>query len=164
MSSSPIPRLSDLPVEILYHIARSLTPTEVSGFLRTSRYFNDVFRDEIYRLAATSQCSHYYLTQYMLLNNGNVTALRRFIDNWPDKAALSASIRTDILHANVLQVAAVCGREESVRLLLDCGADVNAQGGHYGTALQAAAAKGKRRWSGCSSTIGPQTDRHRKAT
>ncbi|TGZ80740.1 hypothetical protein EX30DRAFT_299552, partial [Ascodesmis nigricans] len=41
-----------------------------------------------------------------------------------------------------LQVAAASGSEESVRLLLDHGADLNAQGLYYGTFLQAAAAKG----------------------
>jgi ankyrin repeat protein len=29
-----------------------------------------------------------------------------------------------------------------VQMLLDAGADVNAQGGHFGTALQAASARG----------------------
>jgi ankyrin repeat protein len=35
------------------------------------------------------------------------------------------------------------GKTEIVQLLLDKGVDVNAQGGKYGTALQAAASEGK---------------------
>ncbi|TGZ80703.1 hypothetical protein EX30DRAFT_349243 [Ascodesmis nigricans] len=72
--------------------------------------------------------------------HANVNALRRFVDNWPGKAALSASIRTETPHGNVLQVAAARGSEELVRLLLDHGANVNARSGSYGAALYATAA------------------------
>jgi ankyrin repeat protein len=41
-----------------------------------------------------------------------------------------------------LYYAALLGFSTVARLLLDAGADVNAQGGHYGNALQAASAKG----------------------
>ncbi|ORY09452.1 hypothetical protein BCR34DRAFT_516475, partial [Clohesyomyces aquaticus] len=40
------------------------------------------------------------------------------------------------------QAALVKGNEQVVKLLLDKGADVNAQGGRYGNALQAALVKG----------------------
>jgi ankyrin repeat protein len=39
-------------------------------------------------------------------------------------------------------VASVRGHEAVVKLLLDKGADVNAQGGYYGNALQAASSGG----------------------
>jgi len=38
--------------------------------------------------------------------------------------------------------AAQCNYIEIVKIILDGGADVNAQGGHYGNALQAAAREG----------------------
>lgn len=37
--------------------------------------------------------------------------------------------------------ASECGHEKVVRILLDAGADVNAQGGEYASALQAASAR-----------------------
>jgi ankyrin repeat protein len=43
---------------------------------------------------------------------------------------------------NALQAASEGGDEQIVKLLLDQGADVNAQGGCYGNALQAASARG----------------------
>jgi ankyrin repeat protein len=43
---------------------------------------------------------------------------------------------------NALQAAAWSGNESIVRLLLDRGADINAQGGRCGNALQAAAYRG----------------------
>ncbi|PNP57408.1 hypothetical protein THARTR1_02405 [Trichoderma harzianum] len=42
---------------------------------------------------------------------------------------------------NALQVASFYGHMEMMQLLLDHGAEVNAQGGHYGTALNAACAR-----------------------
>ena len=47
-------------------------------------------------------------------------------------------------HNSPLQAATHQGRVEYIQLLLDKGADVNAQGGEYGTALRAAAYKGSR--------------------
>ena len=41
-------------------------------------------------------------------------------------------------YGNALQAASVSGHEKVVQMLLDQGADVNAQGGEYGNALQAA--------------------------
>jgi ankyrin repeat protein len=41
-------------------------------------------------------------------------------------------------YGNALQAASLQGHEAIVKLLLEKGADVNAQGGHYGNALQAA--------------------------
>ena len=41
-----------------------------------------------------------------------------------------------------MQAASVTGSENIVRLLLNKGADINARGGIYGTALQAVLAKG----------------------
>jgi len=38
-----------------------------------------------------------------------------------------------------LNTAAVSGNEAVVRLLLDCGANINSLGGYYGNAIQAAA-------------------------
>ncbi|TGZ80732.1 hypothetical protein EX30DRAFT_49943 [Ascodesmis nigricans] len=96
---SNLPGLSDLPIEVLYHIARSLPLTAVCHLLRASRFFNKVFCDEFYRLAATSKSSHYYLAKYIRLKKGNENALRHFIDNWPGKAALSVSMRTKLLTA-----------------------------------------------------------------
>ncbi|KAK4220982.1 ankyrin repeat-containing domain protein, partial [Podospora fimiseda] len=43
---------------------------------------------------------------------------------------------------NALQAASSEGHQEIVKLLLDKGADVNAQGGFYGNALQAASSEG----------------------
>jgi ankyrin repeat protein len=45
-------------------------------------------------------------------------------------------------YGNALQAASARGHEQVVKLLLDKGADLNAQGGEYGNALQAAAARG----------------------
>jgi hypothetical protein len=46
------------------------------------------------------------------------------------------------LNLNALQAASERGYEQVVKLLLDKGADVNAQGGRYGNALQAASERG----------------------
>ncbi|KAJ7147877.1 ankyrin repeat-containing domain protein, partial [Mycena crocata] len=43
---------------------------------------------------------------------------------------------------NVLRLASGVGREREVRLLIEYGADVNEQGGFYGTALQVASING----------------------
>ena len=43
-----------------------------------------------------------------------------------------------------LQAAANHGEDEIIKLLLEWGADVNAQGGYYGNALQAAAYSGNK--------------------
>jgi hypothetical protein len=43
-----------------------------------------------------------------------------------------------MLNGNALHAAAVAGRESVVQLLIENGADVNAQGGQYGNALHAA--------------------------
>ena len=45
-------------------------------------------------------------------------------------------------YGNALQAASFGGHEKVVQMLLDQGADVNAQGGEYGNALQAASVKG----------------------
>ncbi|KAF8518578.1 hypothetical protein JB92DRAFT_2634701, partial [Gautieria morchelliformis] len=45
-------------------------------------------------------------------------------------------------HGNALQVASLRGHHAIVQLLLENGADVNAQGGWYGNALQAALSQG----------------------
>ena len=45
-------------------------------------------------------------------------------------------------HGNALQAASVKGNADTVSLLLDNEADVNAQGGVYGNALQAASVNG----------------------
>ncbi|ERS97064.1 hypothetical protein HMPREF1624_06393 [Sporothrix schenckii ATCC 58251] len=45
-------------------------------------------------------------------------------------------------YGNALQAASYKGYEKIVQLLLDNGADVNAQGGHYGNALQAVSLRG----------------------
>ncbi|PVH72616.1 hypothetical protein DL98DRAFT_432865, partial [Cadophora sp. DSE1049] len=45
-------------------------------------------------------------------------------------------------YGNALQAAINEGQEAVAKLLLDSGADVNAQGGHYGNVLQVAAWKG----------------------
>ncbi|KAJ5665326.1 NACHT nucleoside triphosphatase [Penicillium maclennaniae] len=45
-------------------------------------------------------------------------------------------------YGNALQVASIYGYEKVVKVLLDRGADVNAQGGYYGNALQAASIHG----------------------
>ncbi len=42
------------------------------------------------------------------------------------------------MNSNALQAASVEGYEKVVQMLIDAGADVNAQGGEYGNALQAA--------------------------
>jgi ankyrin repeat protein len=52
-------------------------------------------------------------------------------------------VRTaDLMVGNALHAAAVGGRESVVQLLLEKGADVNAQGGQYGNALHAAVVGG----------------------
>ncbi|KAJ7177593.1 ankyrin repeat-containing domain protein, partial [Mycena filopes] len=43
---------------------------------------------------------------------------------------------------NALRAAAYSGHKEIVKLLISCGADVNAQFGQYGNALQAAVYRG----------------------
>ena len=45
-------------------------------------------------------------------------------------------------YGNALQAASACGHKEIATLLLDKGADVNAQGGYYGNALYAASKSG----------------------
>ncbi|KAJ5320720.1 hypothetical protein N7476_003722 [Penicillium atrosanguineum] len=45
-------------------------------------------------------------------------------------------------YGNALQAALLDGDHEIVKLLLDKGADINAQGGEHGSALQAASSKG----------------------
>jgi hypothetical protein len=68
--------------------------------------------------------------------------------NWvrlsdPDQPWNKRNIRKDVERvASPLYYASLTGLIESVRLLLERGADVNAQGGSYGNALQAASAEG----------------------
>jgi ankyrin repeat protein len=50
--------------------------------------------------------------------------------------------KSSIKVASPLYYASLGGLIESARLLLEKGADVNAQGGGYGTAMQAASARG----------------------
>jgi ankyrin repeat protein len=45
-------------------------------------------------------------------------------------------------YGNALQAASYGGDEAVVKMLLDKGAEVNAQGGYYGNALQAASSRG----------------------
>jgi hypothetical protein len=56
------------------------------------------------------------------------------------------------------------GNEAVVGLLLASGADVNAQGGEYGNALQAAALEATRQWSVCLWPAGHPRRRHARAT
>ena len=57
-------------------------------------------------------------------------------------ASVIDEISTKSKYGFALQVAAFHGREAIVQLLLDKGADVNAQGGRFGNALQAASHRG----------------------
>ncbi|KAF2022276.1 hypothetical protein BU24DRAFT_405156 [Aaosphaeria arxii CBS 175.79] len=54
----------------------------------------------------------------------------------------NSDIDASARHGNALYTASASGSKEIAILLLDKGANVNAQGGHYGNALQAALAKG----------------------
>ena len=53
-----------------------------------------------------------------------------------------ATTGTGLHMSNALQAASWKGNRDVVKLLLENGAEVNAQGGEYGSALQAASVKG----------------------
>lgn len=57
----------------------------------------------------------------------------------PEKVDFKESF---LQYGNMLEVAAVDGSLEKAKLLLECGADANMQGGYYGNALQAAVVMG----------------------
>jgi Protein kinase domain/Ankyrin repeats (3 copies) len=60
---------------------------------------------------------------------------------WSDVSlflAMGADVNAEVYHGGALQIAACYGDIEGVKLLLEEGANVNAQGGYFGNALQAA--------------------------
>lgn len=60
----------------------------------------------------------------------------------PNAYITNQSLGIQYYYGNPLQAASARGHEQTVRLLLDAGAEVNTQGGDYGNALQAASFEG----------------------
>lgn len=57
---------------------------------------------------------------------------------YSDQGGCSNNNRPEFQYSSALQVASFKGHQEIVRLLLDHGADINAQGDRFGSVLQAA--------------------------
>jgi ankyrin repeat protein len=71
--------------------------------------------------------------------NGDLDHVQRLLDNGEN-----VNMQGGDYYGSALQAASYNGLEEMVKLLLEKGADVNAQGGYYGNALQAASVDGSK--------------------
>ena len=77
-----------------------------------------------------------------LIKRQKLRALQGFSTLISEPSHFTNSCIIDSASFNRLQAASDEGHDKAVKLLLDKGADVNAQGGHFGNALQAASFEG----------------------
>ncbi|KAK4220622.1 hypothetical protein QBC38DRAFT_525549, partial [Podospora fimiseda] len=100
------------------------------------------------QLICTSRPEHEFMRDIpSFIGEGNCLALNKESVNANIRSYVAAQLskRRDFLndeYGNALQAASLEGHQEIVKLLLDEGADVNAQGGLYDNALQAASLEG----------------------
>ncbi len=75
-------------------------------------------------------------------SNQGIKTIERFMEN-SDSRLVTSRPRRD--YGTILQAASLGGRKEVVQMLLEKGANVNAQGGYYGNVLQAASLGGHKK-------------------
>ncbi|PGH28581.1 hypothetical protein GX50_08674, partial [[Emmonsia] crescens] len=124
--------LLKLPNELLRSIAENLDfERDISSFGRTNRRLHHLLLDYLYEnnIKRHESAALFWAAQHgkhktvkMMLNKGASVKVHR--------------------NYNPLYIASEGCHEEVVQMLLDSNADVNAQGGEYGTALQAASHRG----------------------
>lgn len=115
----------------LLHKVLSLLTTNTDLFLRWFPF--------LWRMIEPSWPMPQLNDQHVIAIAGYVFALPKNLEDNDDLVALNSR---DSMSNTVLQWAAKCGHKQMVQLLIDWGADVNAEKGWYGTALQAASEGG----------------------
>ncbi|KAL2010787.1 hypothetical protein VTN00DRAFT_3505 [Thermoascus crustaceus] len=106
---------------------------------RLDEHFTQCFQEIVARASIAAVCLAYllHLDQDLQMNEirGAFPLAQYCAQYWMGHAASGG-------YSTALQAATAGGHEKIVQILLDKGADVNAEGGDYGTALQEAAYKG----------------------
>ena len=125
--------------------SRQMIPNNASKAVgRAAQAFNMMKGPPLHELAdiqrddddnATALEQDWGLTLQLAAARGEKTEVKRLLD------CTEATIDNTIVIQNALQEAAFAGHQDIVESLLRKGADVNARGGPFGTAMQAAARK-----------------------
>ncbi|KAL5592674.1 hypothetical protein FOBRF1_013700 [Fusarium oxysporum] len=127
--------LLHLPDELLCYIAENLeSERNISVFLRANRKLHSVLNSYLYRYNVEQSGSSALL---WVAKHGRLTEAEKLL-----REGANIQVTNDVFSI-ALVLSAEEGHKEMVKLLLDNGADVNAQGGGlYGTALQGASTEG----------------------
>ena len=119
--------------------------SEYSDYFITNSYFDDRPEDKSFRPQGDQSIASNYSTASIwssvaasLASASQETSQTKLRADHPDTLTSMADL------ADALQAACFRGNKDTVQMLLDQGADVNAQGGENGTALQAACFRGNK--------------------